>query len=185
MHGEDLAAERPGDPLLVIEQDVQGEVHPGGRRDRADRVVDRIALDDAPGGTRVADPPRVVELERGREAGEPRSDHLGPAAEPGEEVRLHEAGRDPQVRGHPFPVEEDRDVSDHPQVDLPRVVAGVVVLDPPLCEHVVTQHRPTLGDGRPAVGAGGDEDDDVLGSDDPVERLHDRPEHRAGEVADG
>ena len=99
-------------------------------------------------------------------------------------MRFDEAGRDPQVRGHPFPVEQDRDVSDHPQVDLPRVVAGVVVLDPPLREHVVTQHRATLIGGRRAMGAGGDQDDDVLRSDDPVERLHDRPEHERAAVGD-
>ena len=64
-----------------------------------------------------------------------------------------------------------------PKVDLARVVAGVVVLDSPLREHVVTQHRATLARGRCAMGAGGDQDDDVLRSDDAVERFHDRPEH--------
>ena len=177
VHGQDLAAECPGDPLLVIEQDVQGEIDAGGRRDRPDRIVDRIALDHAPGGSRIADPPCVVELEGGRHAGQSRGDHLGPTAEPGEEVRFDEARRDPKVRGHPFPVEQDRDISDVPKVDLARDVAGVVVLDSPLREHVVTQHRATLTRGRCAMGAGGDQDDDVLRSDDAVERFHDRPEH--------
>ncbi len=177
MHGQDLAAERAGDPLLVIEQDVQGEIDTGGRRDLPDRIVDRIALDHAPGGSWIADPPRIVELEGGRQAGESRGDHLGPTAEPGEEVRFDESGRDPKVRGHPLPVEQDRHISDVPKVDLAGVVAGVVVLDSPLRQHVVTQHRATLIHRRCAMCAGGDQDDDVLRSDDAVERLHDRPEH--------
>ncbi len=149
VHGQDLAAERPGDPLLVVEQHVQGEIDPGRRRNRPYGVMDRIALDDAPCGPWIADPPRVVELERGREAGQPRGDHLGTTAEAREEMWLDEAGRDPQVRRHPFPVEEDGNVSDHPHVDLPTVIASVVVLDPPPGQHVIPQHRPTLGVGRP------------------------------------
>ena len=116
VHREELAAERTGDPLLVVEQDVQREVDAGRRGDRPDRVVDGVALDDAPGRPRVADPPGIVEGEDRVEPGQPRRDHLGPAAEPGEEVRLHEPGRDPDIGLHPLAVEQDRHVADASQV---------------------------------------------------------------------
>ena len=120
MHREDLAAERPRDPLLVVEEDVEREVDPGRRGDRPDGVVDGVALDDAPGRARVADPAGVVQLERRLEPGEARRDHLRAAAEAGEEVRLDEAGRDPEVRLDPLAVQGDGDVADHPEVDQAR-----------------------------------------------------------------
>ena len=64
--GQDRAAEGARDPLLVVEQDVEREVDAGRGRDRPDCVVDGIALDDAPRGSRIADAPRVVELKGGR-----------------------------------------------------------------------------------------------------------------------
>ena len=130
MHGQcNRLPNARGDLLLVdSSRDVEGEIHPRGGRDRPDRVVDGIAVDDAPRGSRIADTPRVVELKGGCETGESWATIFGPTAEPREEMWLDEAGRDPQVRGHPFPIQEDRNVPDHPHVDLPCVVAGVMVL---------------------------------------------------------
>ncbi len=131
----------------IVEEHVDGEVDAGRGGDRADGVVDRVPLDDAPGRLRVADPPGVVERERRLEPGQARRDHLRTAAEPGEEVRLHEAGRDPQVRLDPLPGEEDRHVVDHAEVDQARPVARVVVDDPPGVEHVLAR----ASRGAPAV----------------------------------
>ena len=143
----------------------------------------------APGGARVADPPGVVELERRRESGKARGDHLRSAAEAGEEVRFHESGRDPDVGIHPLAGEEDGHVADHPEVDETRIVAGVVIDDTPRAQDLVTQHLPPLVGGRRPMGPGRDEDDHVLRPDDAVDGLHDRLEHHgarlgAGDVAD-
>ena len=97
VHRAELARERLDHPLLAVEDHVEGEVRRRGGRRGADVVVDGVALDDAPGRLRVADAGGVVEHEHGVQPGEPGRDELRPAAEAGEEVRLDEAGGDPQV----------------------------------------------------------------------------------------
>src|SRR4029077_5462414 len=64
---------------------------------RADVVVDRVAVRDAPRGLRVADAGGIVQHEPRVQAGETGGDELRAAAEAGEEVRLDEAGGDAQV----------------------------------------------------------------------------------------
>ena len=120
VHREHLAAERAGDPLPVVDEDVEREVDAGRRGDRADRVVDRVALGHAPGRARVADPPGVVELEDRVETRQARGHHLRSAAEAREEVRLDEPGRDPDVGLDPLAGEADGHVADHPEVDAAR-----------------------------------------------------------------
>ena len=131
VHRQDRPGERPGDPLLVVQQDIEGEVDPGRRGDRPDGIMHRIAVDDSPGRPRVADPPGVVQFEGRLETGEARRDHLGPAAEPGEEVRFDETRGDAHIRLDPLPRQADRDVSDHAEADQAVGVAGVVIHDPP------------------------------------------------------
>ena len=55
-----------------------------------------------------ADPRRVVQRQHRLEPGQARRDQLRAAAEAGEEVRLDEAGRDPDVGLDPAPVQPDR-----------------------------------------------------------------------------
>ena len=73
-----------------------------------------------------------------------RRDHLRAAAEAGEEMRLDEAGGDPEVCLDRLSCERQRDVTDHPEVDQARRVARVVVEDAPHPQHLITEHRPTL-----------------------------------------
>ena len=106
--GEQLAAERRDDALLAVEHDVEREVDAGRRGDRADVVVHRVAVGDAPGGARVADARGVVQHEHRLQPGEPGRGQLRAAGEPGEEVRLDEAGGDADVGVDPVPVEPHR-----------------------------------------------------------------------------
>ena len=136
----------------------------------------------------VADAPRIVERERRLEARKTGSDQLRPAAEPGEEVRLDEAGRDADVRVDPLAVEPHRHVHHLSAVPEAALVAGVVVHDSHSLEHVVAEHRVELGRGVAPMGAGGNEHDDVVGVDDALElvehrRDHQMPRLRSGAVA--
>ena len=97
MLGEDIAGEGRGDLLIAIERHVDREMHRHHPRDLAHVVMDRIALGDAPRGTRVADVPGIVERHDRLESGQSGRHHLGPAAETGEEVRLDKAGGDADV----------------------------------------------------------------------------------------
>ena len=135
--------------------------HPG---DLAHVVVDRVALGDAPGGARVADVPRVVERHDRFEARQPGCDHLRPAAEPGEEVRLDEARRDADVRVEPSPIEIDLHARGR-RADARerRRVAAVVIDHRVAAEDFPSEHALELLGRVAAMRAGGDEDRDVLG----------------------
>ena len=176
MHREHLAAERAGDPLPVVDEDVEREVDPDRRRDRPDRIVDRVADGHAPGRHRVADPGGVVEREHGLEAREPGCRHLRPAAEPGEEVGFHEPGRDPEVGRDPLATHGDRHVADQAEVHERGFVASVVVHDPPPAEHLRPQHLEPLRLRARAVRAGRDEHDHVLVPHGAVQDLPERGE---------
>ena len=191
VHREQVAAEGLDDRLVGVEHHVQGERDPGGLADRADVVVDGVAVGDAPGRPRIADAGRIVQYEDGVERREARRDQLRAAGEPGEEVRFDEPGGDPDVRLAPLAVEPDRDVAaerapPHHRLRRPRVVVD----DAHGVDDLVAEHRPQLlGRVRP-VGSGRHEDDDVVEVDDAVELLEqDRDHHvpglRPGDVARG
>ena len=101
MLDEQVAGEHRGDLLLAIQRHVHREIDADHAGDLADVVVDRIALGDAPGRVRVADALGVVQHQHRLETREPGGHHLRAAAEAGEEVRLDEPGRDPDVGVHP------------------------------------------------------------------------------------
>ena len=184
---EQVAGEDLDDALLAVEQHVEHEVDAGRGRNRADGVVHRVADGDAPRRVRIADPPRVVEHQGGLEAGEAGRIQLRAAAEPGEEVRLDEAGRDAHIRIDPLLVEPHRNVEDLAAPAQRRVVARVVVHDAHTLDHVGAEHRDDLVGRVRTVSAGGDEHDDVVGVDDPLElvehgRDHHVPRLRSGAV---
>jgi hypothetical protein len=192
MHGEQLAGERAHHLLLAVQGDVEPEVDPADGRDhRADVVVHGVALADAPYGVGRADALSVVQGEDGLQAREPGDAQLRAPAEPGEEVRLDEARGDPDVRLHPVSVEPHGHsvaVAAHPHEG--RLVARVVVEHVDPVDDVVAQHRPELGLGVAAVGAGGHEDDDVVDVDDALDLLQHGRDHEVarlgpGAVADG
>ena len=172
MHGEELAAEGARDPLLAVEHDVEREVRAGGRGDRAHVVVHGVALRDAPARVGVADARGVVQRQRRLEAREARGDELRTAGEAGEEVRLDEAGGDADIGGDPLAVEPHRHVgavAAHPGQRA--LVAGIVVDDAHGGEHLVAEHRAQLVGRVAAMGAGGDEHDDVLEPHEALELL--------------
>ena len=139
-----LAGERTRDLLGVVEEDVEREVHSGRSGDGTDGVMDGVAVDHAPGRPWVADPARVVKREGRLQTGQARRDHLRAAAEAGEEMRLDETRRDPEVCVDPLSGERERDVTDHPEVHQARRIARVVVEDPPCAQDLVAEHRPAL-----------------------------------------
>ena len=71
--------------------------------------MDRIAFGDAPRRKRMADVMHVVQRHHRSEPGKTRRHHLRTAAEPGEEVRLDEAGGDADIGIQPCAIEEDLD----------------------------------------------------------------------------
>ena len=105
MFGEEIAGEHRRDRLIAIQRDVDGEVDAGHPRDLAHVVVDRIALGDAPRRVGMSDTASVVQREHGFEAREAGRYHLRPAAEAGEEMRFHEAGRDAYVGVQPLAIQ--------------------------------------------------------------------------------
>ena len=135
------------------------------------------------------DPPRVVQDEHRLEAREAGRDHLRAAAEAGEEVRLDEPGRDPDVGVHPGPVQRHRHAGRRrADVDERRGVAAVVVDDAVAARDVGAEHLLVFGRRVDAMRAGRDQDRDVFGRmlrqlvKDRLERL--LPRLRARDVAD-
>ncbi len=189
MHLEQFAREALDDLLGVVEDHVEREIDPGLGRDRADVVVDRIALADGPGRLGAPDPPRVMQRQGGLEPGQPRRHQLRAAAESCEEVRLDEAGRDLHVGVGPAAVQPDRHpVADHPAPAQAVGVAGVVVYDPHRARELA-EHLAQLLGGVSAVSPGGDQQRECAAIGDPVELANERPDHRlawlrARQVAD-
>ena len=112
------------------------------------------------------------------QAGEAGRDHLGAAAEAGEEVRLHEPRRDAHVRREPFLVQVDRRAGFRlAEIRERRVVAAVVVDDGVVRDDVVAEHAFELGARVRPMRARRHEDRDVLGL--VVRQLfEDRAQHR-------
>ena len=162
MHGRQIATEGLDDLMITVHHHVEGEVAAGGGGDRPDVVVHGIALDQAPGGPRIADPCCVVQDQDGLQTSQARSDHLGSAAEAGEEVRLDESGGDLDVGLDPATIEPHRDVGPGPTaIEQLIMITGVVVDHLDGIDHVLTEHLDELGRGVAAVGAGGDQDGHV------------------------
>ncbi len=131
---------------------------------------------------------RVVEHESRLEPRETGSVQLRAAAEPGEEVRLDETGRDADVRVDPLTVEPHRNVHHLSAVAQRALVASVVVHDSHPLAHLSTEHRLELGGRVAPMGPGGDEHDDVVGVGDALELVEHRWDHevpglRSGAVA--
>ena len=120
----------------------------------------------------------VVQCQHRLQAGEAGRDQLRAAAEAGEEVRLDEAGGDAHVGVDPLPVQPDR-ARRRPSLPDPAqavLVAGVVVDHPDPVEHVSAPSMASqLGVRVAAVGAGGHEQHDVLGPDEAVQLVEQRP----------
>ena len=100
---------------------------------------------------------------------------FGPPREAGEEVRLDEAGRDPDVGLDPAPVQPDRDVGAEAPTQTSDASSRASWLTTPTAASTSSPNiAAQLLRGVPAMGAGGDEHDDVLETDDAVELLQDR-----------
>ena len=110
MHLEDITAERGDDGMAAVDDHVERERDIGRRCDRADVVVHRVPLRDAPTRVGVPDARRVVQRQCRLETREAGCDHLRTTREAGEEVRLDETCRDPHVGGEPLGVQPHRDV---------------------------------------------------------------------------
>ena len=116
----------------------------------------------------------------------PGATSLGPPREPGEEVRLDEAGGDPHVGLDPCPVEPHRHARPVPaQPDQRPRVAGVVVDDPDRAGHGLAEHGPQLGVGVATVGAGGDQHDHVVEVDHAVQLGQHRRDHQVSGLRPG
>ena len=188
--GQQLAGEHRRDLLLTIECHVDREVDADHSRDLTHVVVDRVALGDAPGGARMTDALRVVQRHHGLETRKPGRDHLGAPAEPGEEMRLDEAGGDPNVGVQKLPVQMHGDTGGRASdIRQRRRVTGVVVDHAVAVEDVAAEHPLELGRRVRAVGSRGNQDRDVFRSD--LRHLfEERPQHLstrlgAGDVAYG
>ena len=103
-----LAGKHRGDLLIAIQRYVYRKGDAGRSSDLADVVLDRVAVNYTPRRVWAADAFGVVQHEHGFEAGKSRRHHFGAAAEPGEEMRLDEAGRDANVSREPFLVQINR-----------------------------------------------------------------------------
>ena len=122
-----------------------------------------------------------------------RCDHLPAAGPAGHEVRLDQTGGDAQLRLHETAVDPDRRAARRgaPEIDMHRVVARVMVLDPHVGHHprIANQLGEFLALVR-AMQAGGDQDRDGTERDAGGHHgLHHRPQeqpvrHRARDVAD-
>ena len=180
MHGEKFASKGSHNLVTAIEHHVASKMDPGGPGDRPDVVVNRVALDHPPGGQGAADPPRVMEDQGRLEARQPGSDELWATGKTGEEMGLDEAGSYAYVCVDPLPVELDgHPVTHRPQVDEAGHVASVVVHHAHFGEKFRAEHSLQLGRRVATVGAGGDQDNDVIQVHCPGDLLQDRREHRA------
>ena len=106
--GEELSCMDAGDAMCVVHGHVDAEAHTRVPGDASDGVVDGVALGDGPCGVGVADEGGGVELHDSVDASEAGGDHLGAAAETGEEVGLDKSEGYADVGLHPASVEEDR-----------------------------------------------------------------------------
>jgi hypothetical protein len=189
MHVEQGAGVHPDDPLVGVEQHVEGEVDlADGSHNGADVVVHRVPLDHAPPRLRVPDPRRVVQGQDGLEPGQSRRHQLGSAAEAGEEVRLDKAGRDAEVGLDPEPVQPHRHaVPVRAEPGQGGWITGVVVHHGEPGRHAA-EHPVDLLRAVAAMGARGHQHHDVLDTDDALELVQDRrdddvPRLRPGAVA--
>ena len=149
---------------------------PTARDHRADVVVNRVALDDAP----AARPGRPIRAASCRVStvsspARPGRHHLRSAAEAREEVRLDEAGRDPEVGLDPEPVEPHRHaVPVRAGQVRAECVASVMVHHSEPRSATPPSIRSISSGAVAAVGSGGDQDDDVLDRHDALELFEDR-----------
>src|SRR5688572_27832118 len=126
----------------------------------------------------------------GFEPGQAGSDHLWPAAETGEEVRLDEPGRDANISLEEIAVQVDRHAGRRSAGGRERrCIAAVVVDDAAGREDVAAKHSLELGISVRAVRTRGDEDRDGRSGDVRyfVEERHQLLATRLGtrNVADG
>src|SRR6185503_11586746 len=127
---------------------VDGEMNTYHPRDFADIVVHRVALGDAPGCVRMANPGRVMECHDRLETGQAGRHHLRTAAETGKEMRLDESGGDADVCLKEFAVQVHRDARGRAPDERERgCVAAVVIDDPTGGEDVASEHSLELGVG--------------------------------------
>ena len=180
VHGEKLASKGSHNLVTAIEHHVASEMDPGGPSDRPDVIVHRVSLQHPPRGQGATDPPRVVEDQGRLEARQSRSDELWAAGKTREEMGLDEAGSYAYVCVDPLPVQLDgHPVTHRPQVDEIRRVASIVVHHAHFGEKFRAEHGFQLGRRVATVGAGGDQDNDVIQVHRPGDLLQDRREHRA------
>jgi hypothetical protein len=171
-------AEGMCDALSAVDEHIDGECDIRRSGDRPHGVVDRVPLEDRECRAGIGDPGGAVELEHRVQPGQPGRDHLRTAAEPREEVRLHEPRRDADVRVDPLPVQPDGYSVDHPDEAQIRGLARVVIDDAPSLEDIVPEHLAPLPMGAAAMRAGRDQHDHVLRPHEPVEHIRDGGQHR-------
>jgi hypothetical protein len=125
--------------------------------------------------------------------GDAGCDDLAPAGPAGHEMRLDQAGGDPEIGFGKQPVDLDRRVARRrmAEIDMGGIVAGEMVLDPDIFQHPGIAYQ--LGQFVAEIGpvqAGGDKDRDIgqrnarlgHGAD---HLLQEQPvRHRPGDVAD-
>ena len=173
------AAERAGDLLLVVEQDVEGEIHPSWPPRSPGPRRGRVAVDDAPRGSRIADTPRVVEHRASSRARRvPGATILGPPLNPAKKCG---STKPVVIRTSAATHSRSRKTgTSRPSPGRPARASSRASWS--TTRHCASTSSPsiaaTLIGRRRAMRAGGDQDDDVFGPDDPVERLHDRLEHQ-------
>ncbi len=125
------------------------------------RIADQIALN----GERIFHETRGMEGADGLVMGDARRDDLAPAGPAGHEMRLDQAGGDPQIRLDETAVELDRRAArrGEAEIDMIGFVARVMVLDSdPLHDpRIADQFSKLVAEVRP-MQAGGDQNDDAV-----------------------
>ena len=181
-----------GEPAPVVDHRVEGEGAPDALEDLELLAVQGVAVQHAVLRARVGHEAMVVEGRDRLGVGDAGGDDLAAPGVAGHEVRLHESGRDPDVRLDKPPVESDRgSLAGAPEIDVVGVVACEVVDHPDVLEHPRIPHhlRELVAEVGP-VQAGGDEHGDgVAGDPGAFQPFDERPQeqpvrHRAGDVAD-
>ena len=146
-----------GDVARWIHRDVQRELAAGQARRLALLAMDGVAGQLAPARQRVADERGVVIAHDAPGGGHARQHQLGAAAEPGEEVRLDEPGRDAHVGVQVVAIDGHRSSGRRaPNLAARVVILRVVIHDRIAVGNVRAEHALDLFRCAWPVQAGGD-----------------------------
>ena len=170
----DLAEIDEREPPLLVDHGVQRQGAAQHPHDLELLLVQRIAFEHAVLGLGMRHEARAVEGRDGVLVGDAGRDHLAAAGVARHEMRLDQAGRDPQVRLDEAPVELDRRAPGRrrAEIDMRRIVTREVVLDPDrLQDPGVADQLLELGALVRPVQAGRDQDRDGVGRHARIEQL--------------